>query len=85
LIKAKSTDITEAAIKDGTKTIASGAFNGCSNLTSITIPSGVTSIGDNAFEDCSSLTIYAKAAKKPDGWNSDWNVSNCPVVWGYKG
>ena len=36
----------------GVKTIASGAFNGRTGLTSITIPSYVTSIGTNAFYGC---------------------------------
>ena len=36
--------------------IASGAFEGCTNLTSITIPVCVTKIESNAFSGCSSLT-----------------------------
>ena len=36
--------------------IGSGAFDGCSSLTSVTIPDSVTSIGASAFEDCTSLT-----------------------------
>ena len=36
--------------------IGSGAFSGCSSLTSINIPSSVTSIRTSAFSDCSSLT-----------------------------
>ena len=44
-IEAKLTTI----IKEGTKTIANGAFEGCTSLTSITLPDSVTSIGYNAF------------------------------------
>ena len=47
---------TAIIIEDGTKSISSFAFRGCSGLTSITIPNSVTSIGDNAFDGCSGLT-----------------------------
>ena len=61
------------------------AFYGCSSLTSITIPNSVTSIGSYAFSNCSKLTIYVEALSKPSGWDSTWNYSNRPVVWGYNG
>lgn len=38
------------------KSIGSGAFDGCSNLTFISLPEGVTSVGTAAFLDCSNLT-----------------------------
>ena len=42
---------------DGSVTsIGSGAFCGCTGLTSITIPNSVTSIGSSAFFGCTSLT-----------------------------
>jgi uncharacterized protein YjdB len=36
--------------------IAEGAFDGCSDMTSITIPNSVTSIGSGAFSSCRGLT-----------------------------
>lgn len=65
-------------------TIEDYAFSYCSSLTSIYIPKSVTSIGHRAFFNCSNLAIYCEASSKPGGWESDWNYSNCPVVWGYK-
>ena len=41
--------------EDGTS-IGSGAFNGCTGLTSINIPNSVTSIEDGAFNGCTGLT-----------------------------
>ena len=72
-------------IPDGVTSIGKWAFAGCESLTSIVIPAGVTSIGGHAFKYCTSLTIYVEASSKPSGWNSYWNHSNRPVVWGYVG
>ena len=46
--------------------IGSGAFEGCTSLTSIALPDGLTSIGDQAFCGCSSLT----SIDLPDGLTS---------------
>ena len=51
-----STEIKDLVIPNSVTSIASGAFSGCSGLTSVTIPSSVTSIGSNAFSGCSDLT-----------------------------
>ena len=55
LIQAKPSISSEYTIKEGTKSIARGAFSDCSSLTSVIIPDGVTSIGWSAFRGCSSL------------------------------
>ena len=42
-------------IPNSVTSIGSGAFYGCTGLTSVTIPNSVTSIGSNAFENCTCL------------------------------
>ena len=76
--------VTELEIPDSVTSIGSYVFSGSSSLTSITIPDSVIRIGENAFYKCSSLTIYCEALSKPRGWDSNWNYSNCPVVWDCK-
>ena len=43
-------------IPNNVTSIITGAFEGCSGLTSITIPNSVTSIGDFVFYNCTGLT-----------------------------
>ncbi|MBQ9665835.1 MAG: leucine-rich repeat domain-containing protein [Bacteroidaceae bacterium] len=45
-------EVTELNIPEGVTSISSGAFYGCSGLTSVTIPNSVTSIGWDAFARC---------------------------------
>ena len=79
------TSLTSVEIPDSVTIIGNDAFYNCTSLTSIVIPDSVTSIGGWAFDGCSSLTIYCEATSKPRGWDSYWNYSSRPVVWGYKG
>ena len=76
-------NLTTVTISENSQltTIGEYAFKNCFLLTSIYIPNSVTTIGDSAFFDCYNLTIYCQASSKPSGWDSDWNYSNCPVVW----
>jgi len=48
----ESVSITGTVASD----ITSGAFSGCTSLTSVSISSGVTTIGNYAFRNCNSLT-----------------------------
>lgn len=75
--------LTNIVIPNSVTSIAAYAFRDCSSLTSIIIPNSVTSIDAYAFQGCSGLTIYCEAESKPIGWDSTWNYSNCPVVWGF--
>lgn len=56
---------TTIDIAEGTTSILSGAFQGCTGLTSITIPASVTEIGDKAFYDCFQLSTVTVASGTP--------------------
>lgn len=43
-------------VKEGTGSINSLAFTGCTGLTSVTLPNSVTKIGESAFYGCTGLT-----------------------------
>ena len=63
--------------------IVGSAFERCESLKSIVIPASVAYVDGYVFQDCHNLTIYCEAASKPEIWEESWNISNCPVVWGY--
>ena len=75
--------LTSVELPEGVTTIGKEAFKYCDSLTSIVIPDSVTTIFSGAFQNCDSLTIYCEATSQPSGWDSYWNVSNRPVVWGH--
>ena len=62
--------------------ISNEAFYNCNRLIRVAVPKTVDSVGADAFSYCWNLTIYCEAESQPDGWNSEWNYSKCPVVWG---
>ena len=78
------TSLTSIVIPSSITRIGYSAFSYCTSLTSIEIPSSVTIINWRAFYGCINLTIYCEAGSKPNGWDDDWNSTNCPVVWGHK-
>lgn len=77
------TSLTSIEIPYSVTSIGGVAFVGCISLTNIEIPDSVTYIGEGTFRDCTSLTIYCETPSKPSGWDSAWNDSNRPVIWGY--
>ncbi|MBR2296384.1 MAG: leucine-rich repeat protein [Clostridia bacterium] len=79
------TSLTSVTIPDSVTSIGDYAFRNCDSLESVIIPDSVALIERDAFRDCDSLTIYCEAESQPSGWDSLWNYSDRPVVWGYTG
>ena len=79
------TSLTDIVIPDSVITIDDFAFWDCTSLASIEIPDSVTSMGYGTFYNCTSLTIYCEAQSRPSGWDSEWNYSSRPVIWGFEG
>ena len=76
------TNLTKVTLPKSLTYISSYAFSGCTGITSVIIPKSITGLGNGAFANCTNLTIYCEAESQPSTWNSDWNSSSCPVVWG---
>ena len=76
--------LTSITLPDSVTSIGDRAFYYCDGLTSIVIPDSVTSIGASAFYNCNGLTIYCEETSRPSGWDQNWKLSSCPVVWDYK-
>ena len=75
--------LTNIIVSNTVTNIGANAFWGCTNLLSIIIPKSVTKMGHMVFTDCDNLKVYCEAESQPLGWHSNWNYSDCPVVWGY--
>ena len=76
------TSLTNIIIPNGATSIGDSAFS-YTGLTNILIPSSITNIDRWVFFGCANLTIYTEKTNS-SGWNSAWNNSNFPVVWGCK-
>lgn len=58
------------------------AFRACVSLESIVLNDSITSMGAHVFYGCPSLTIYARNNSAQSGWDTRFNSSYRPVVWG---
>ena len=76
-------NLTSVTLPNSIVNIGDRAFYDCNNLKNINIPKSVLSVENFAFHFCDKLTICCEATSKPSLWDSNWNSSNCPVVWGY--
>ncbi len=75
------TNLQTVTIGEKVSSIGEWAFKNCTSLQEIYISSTVTTIESSAFAGCSSITISCRASSKPSGWATDWNSSNCTVIW----
>lgn len=78
-------NLQQVVIPASVVSIGEEAFFLCAGLTKIVIPDTVTSVGFSAFRGCNNLNIYCETECAPYGWDSSWNYSNSPVIWGYTG
>ena len=69
-------------IPDSVSSIGVQAFRGCSSLVDVTLSENVSTIGNHAFYGCNRLTVYSAASETQAGWESYWNSSYRPVLWG---
>ena len=76
--------LKEVTIPSSVTSIGEEAFKECRDLLSVTLPKSVETVGANAFQTCTSLLVYVEADTKPTDWDSDWNTSGRPVIWGHK-
>ena len=77
----------ELTVKDGTTSIAAGAFSDCKKLTSLTIPDSVTEIAGGAFDGCDALIKTEGGVNYVDGWavGADRNATDISVKDGTRG
>ncbi len=75
--------LTNVEISDSVEKIENSAFADCTSLTKIVIPLYVNKMGSYVFSGCENLTIYCRVKSKPIGWDANWNIENCPVIWSY--
>ena len=71
-------------LSNGVSGIGDYAFLNCESLAELIIPQSVTYMGMAVTNGCSNLTIYAETESLPRNWDSEWNLANRPVEWGYK-
>lgn len=76
--------ILNIELPSNVKSIGANAFSYASGLISITLGAQIESMGKNAFASCNALTIYCESEEQSTSWDSEWNSSNCPVVWNSK-
>ncbi len=76
------TSLENLSIPATVKSIGDQAFRNCAAIYGVVLPSSLTEIGPHAFYGCNNITFYTQSAADESGWNSRWNSSYRPVVYG---
>ncbi|MBQ8293056.1 MAG: InlB B-repeat-containing protein [Bacilli bacterium] len=80
-------NLTTVKLSNKLVTLGESAFEGCALMEEVILAETVTTVGKNAFKDCANLTIYTHFDVKPEGFDPEWNVSECKVYldkqWGH--
>ena len=74
-------NMSDVVLKDGTRGIAGGAFDGCAMMTSVEFPETVVFIGAQAFNGCAGLT-YVDLSKTGITSVSDSAFKGCSMLAG---
>ena len=77
-----SNALTSVTLPASVKYIGAYAFKNCSLLSSVILLGTPVQIGIHAFYGDHALTVYAVAEGEGENWNTRWNSSYRPVVWG---
>lgn len=76
------TSMTSVKLPSGVQSIGEFAFRGCTSLETVIITESVTSIGKHAFYGDNQATILCEAQNANEAWNTRWNSSYLPTVFG---
>ena len=74
--------LTYLHIPQSVKTIGNYAFKGLSRIRSFILSDSVDYVGMHAFYGCKKATIFSDAESESADWNTRWNSSFRPAVWG---
>lgn len=75
-------NLESLVLPETVKSIGKYAFKGSASLKVLFLSSSIEEINAHTFYGCSSLTVYTDAKTTPNGWNTRWNSSYCPVIFG---
>lgn len=58
------------------------AFRNNDGTKAVIIPGGISELGQHAVYGNANATIYCESVSAPNSWNTAWNSSFRPVIWG---